>query len=145
HQYYLHHNEELLNVHCKLQQEIIPQDWQTLTFIETINQAEQLSGKLKVSHKVAIAELLKKIPGAREKWLETMSSGEVKRCLATGVYSQRVTFSDLRVMINACGGSASISSIQKPVRLVEISPNKKRGYMIDFLYHMESPEWEYDK
>jgi superfamily II DNA/RNA helicase len=66
-----------------------------------------------------------------------MVNDNIKRCVCTDVYAQGVTFPDVRVMINATGGGGSISSTQKPGRLAQIRPNKKRGYLVDFLFECE--------
>ena len=63
----------------------------------------------------------------------------MKRCICTKIYSTGVTFSDLRGIVNACGGGGSISSTQKPGRLAEIRDDKKRGYLFDFQFECSDP------
>ena len=75
----------------------------------------------------------------RRETFSRMVENSIKRCVCTGVYSQGVTFPDLRVMINASGGGGSISSTQKPGRLAQIRPDKDCGYLIDFKFECTNP------
>lgn len=120
---------------------VLPKEWQTLAFIDTEKQAEFLLETMS-EFTVAIAKRFKN-KTEREEVQAKMASGEILRCFATGIYSQGVTFSDLRVMVNLAAGGGSITSIQRPGRLAEIVPGKKRGYMVDFMFYMDSPEAHY--
>lgn len=112
--------------------EIIPAAWQSLCFINNEDQVDFLAGYLRgLPYEVAMAKLL--TAADRRELMHRMKTGETMRALATHIYAQGVTFSDLRVMINAAGGGASTQSIQKPGRVAEIRPGKKAGIVIDFL------------
>jgi superfamily II DNA or RNA helicase len=117
-------------------EKIIPADWQTLAFIDTGAQGDYLM-KLLPSHYVMAMAGRFKGKKARQEVADKMASGEIKRCLATSIYSQGVTFSDLRCMVNLSGGGGSITSVQRPGRLAEKREGKACGYMIDFLFEME--------
>ena len=112
--------------------EIIPEAWQSLCFIQNEAQVDFLSAGLAgLPFDVAMAKLLTTVD--RRAMMQRMKTGETMRVLASNIYAQGVTFSDLRVMINAAGGGASTQSIQKPGRVAEIRPGKKAGIVIDFL------------
>lgn len=121
-----------------LLEEVIPADWQTLVFIDTNKQADYLAKRLEVPHQLAIAG---RFSGKKDRDAvnASMASGNIKRCLATGIYSQGVTFSNLRCMVNYSGGGGSITSIQKPGRMAEVREGKKFGYMIDIQYRLNGP------
>jgi superfamily II DNA/RNA helicase len=70
----------------------------------------------------------------REDLMERMRGDEIKRCLASEIYAQGVTFNHVRALINLSGGGANTSTIQKPGRLAEVRPNKKCGVVFDFLF-----------
>ena len=63
-----------------------------------------------------------------------MARNEVKRCSASNIYSQGVTFPQLRVVVNAVGGGANTSAVQKPGRVAQLQPGKRCGVVIDFLF-----------
>lgn len=109
----------------------IPEDWQTLVFIDQKKQADLLSHFVDESE-VAIASRLK--TKDRKELFSRMAEGKIKRCIATSIYAQGVTFPDLRVMVNTSGGGGSISSVQKPGRLAQIIPGKEKGYLVDFMF-----------
>jgi superfamily II DNA or RNA helicase len=110
----------------------IPQDWQTLMFISNEAQADYLYEFLTCKPAIAMAKKLTKTK--RTELKDAMSGGEIKRCLASDIYAQGVTFSDLRCVINLAGGGPYTNSIQKPGRLAEIRPNKKCGILIDYIF-----------
>lgn len=111
---------------------VIPANWQVLGFISSEDQVKFLQEQLQgLDFDVAMAKLMNR--AEREEKMQKLSSGETMRCLASNIYAQGVTFSDLRVMVNIAGGGASTQSIQKPGRVAEIRPGKKAGVVIDFL------------
>ena len=124
-------NQYLFELVREITRSKIPEDWQTLLFIDQKKQADLLSLFVDDSE-VAVASRMK--AKDRKALFEKMSQGQVKRCIATSIYAQGVTFPDLRVMINTSGGGGSISSVQKPGRLAEVRPGKERGYLIDMLF-----------
>ena len=121
----------------------IPADWQTLVFIDQKKQADEMSEAIE-DCEIAIASRLK--VKERKELFEKMANNEVKRCVATSIYAQGVTFPDLRVMINAAGGSGSISSVQKPGRLAQNREGKEMGHLIDFMFEpiFDHTSWQQD-
>lgn len=111
---------------------VIPQEWQTLIFIKHEPQAELFLDAIGDSHTIAMAKRMNK--SQREEIADMMRKNVIKRCLCTKIYVQGVTFSDVRVLINAEAGGNNTSAIQKPGRLAEIRPNKKCGIVIDFMF-----------
>jgi len=110
----------------------IPQDYQTLMFIKNEAQADYLHEFLACKPEIAMA---KKLKSKQRKVLKnSMSGGSITRCLASDIYAQGVTFSDLRCVVNLAGGGPYTNSIQKPGRLAEIRPGKKRGLLVDYLF-----------
>jgi len=124
-------NNYLFQIVSDITKHKIPKEWQTLVFIDQQKQADLLSHFVHDSE-VAIASRLK--TKERKELFTKMAEGKIKRCIATSIYAQGVTFPDLRVMVNTSGGGGSISSIQKPGRLAQIIPGKDRGYLVDFLF-----------
>lgn len=110
----------------------IPKDYQTLMFIKNENQANYLHEFLSCKPPIAMAKKLGK--KERSALKDGMSEGLVSRCLASDIYAQGVTFSDLRCVINLAGGGPYTNSIQKPGRLAEIRPGKKCGLLVDYLF-----------
>ena len=111
--------------------EVIPPDWQTLLFISEAKQADMVA-KYVQNSEIAIAGRMKK--SVRDATFDRMVSGDLKRCLATNIYGQGVTFPDLRCMVNLAAGGGSITGVQKPGRLAQIRPGKKAGYVIEFVF-----------
>lgn len=109
----------------------IPEDWQTLAFIERAEQATMIS-RYTGGAEVAMAGKMNKKD--RVAMMERMAANELKRCICSKIYIQGVTFPDLRVLVNLAGGGGSITSVQKPGRLAQKRPGKDRGYLIDFLF-----------
>jgi hypothetical protein len=66
-----------------------------------------------------------------------MRLANIKRCLASAIYAQGVTFPDLRVVVNMAGGGPYQSSVQKPGRLAQNRPGKRCGVLVDFLFEPE--------
>ncbi len=110
---------------------VIPPDWQTLMFIQNESSAKFLADYLPEAP-VAMAKLLKK--NDREALMNRMARNELMRCFASNIYSQGVTFQDLRVVINLAGGGASTSAVQKPGRVAQVRPGKRCGVVIDFKF-----------
>lgn len=117
---------------CK---EIIPDAWQTLIFIKHERQADQLIQFVGEDGTIAMAK--KMTAKQRLQVMDDMQSDTIKRCLATKIYAQGVTFPDIRCMINCEAGGNNTSAIQKPGRLAEIRPDKKRGIVVDFLFETD--------
>lgn len=119
----------LVSVLCN---EIIPEDWQTLVFIKHEEQADLYMSTIGEDTTVAMAKRM--TSKERDVITEKMRTNQIKRCLCTKIYVQGVTFSDVRVLINAEAGGNNTSAIQKPGRLAEIRPGKKCGIVFDFLF-----------
>jgi len=124
-------NDQVFSLVREIAKNKIPQDWQTLVFIDQKKQADTMSQTVE-DCEVAIASRLK--VKERKELFEKMANNEIKRCVATSIYAQGVTFPDLRVMINAAGGSGSISSVQKPGRLAQVREGKAMGHLVDFMF-----------
>jgi hypothetical protein len=112
--------------------ELLPQEWQTLLFIKNEEQAEYFLDWVGQDGTIAMAKRMTKTE--REELMERMRGDEIKRCLASEIYAQGVTFNHVRALINLSGGGANTSTIQKPGRLAEVRPNKKCGVVFDFLF-----------
>lgn len=110
---------------------VLPPDWQTLLFIEEEKSAEFFSSKLPGSFISMAKRMTKK---ERRAAANKMVRGEISYCLASRIYSQGVTFPDLRVVINLTGGGANTYAVQKPGRVAQKRPNKRCGVLVDFLF-----------
>lgn len=110
---------------------IIPKDYQTIIFADEKKQIELMAEFVPTSEQ-AIACKMK--PAERRELFGRMVTGEIKRCIATDIFSTGVTFPDVRVLVNASGGGGGITSTQKPGRLAEVRPGKPCGHVIDFLF-----------
>ena len=117
--------------------EMIPADWQTVIFITEQKQADMVQHCIPGST-VAIAGRMQK--AERDVMFSRMVSGDIKRCIATSIYAQGVTFPDIRCMINLSAGGGSITGVQKPGRLAQIRPGKKAGYVVDFVFACKGQE-----
>lgn len=135
----LHENPHIGEIVRWLTTQIIPPDWQTIGFIKTEASAEFFKSFVPGSE-IAMAKLFPN-KEARREMMRRMASGELKRCLASDIYSQGVTFSDLRCMINLAGGGPYFGSVQKPGRLAQVRPGKKAGIMFDF-YLTTNNQWD---
>lgn len=120
----------------------IPQDWQTIVFADQKKQIQLLEAFV-ANGTPAIASDMNK--AERDEKFRAMKAGEIKRCIATNIYSTGVTFPDLRCVINASGGGGSITGTQKPGRLAQKRPGKKCGYLVDFSFEARGREgaWEF--
>jgi hypothetical protein len=114
--------------------ELLPQEWQTLLFIKNEDQAEYYLDWIGQDGTIAMAKRMTK--KEREALMERMRGDEIKRCLASEIYAQGVTFNHVRALINLSGGGANTSTIQKPGRLAEVRPDKKCGVVFDFMFSM---------
>jgi superfamily II DNA or RNA helicase len=112
--------------------ELLPSDWQTLIFIKNEDQAEYFLDWVGQAGTIAMAKRMTK--KEREALMERMRGDEIKRCLASEIYAQGVTFNHVRSLINLSGGGANTSTIQKPGRLAEVRPDKKCGVVFDFFF-----------
>lgn len=124
-------NMALLMKVRELAMTIIPADWQTIIFID--KQSQALMTQLFVDDaRVAMACMLKTTE--RKELFRDMVENKVKRCIASEIYGQGVTFPQLRAVINIAGGGGSITGTQKPGRLAQKQPDKENGYLIDILF-----------
>lgn len=131
----LYENMHMNRMIADIAQKVVPEEYQTLLFIENEKQADILS-ELMGDAPVAMAKKMSK--KERKEMAGNMRYGETKRCIASEIFSTGVTFHDLKVVINAAGGGGSIGCVQKPGRLAEVRPNKKCGIMIDFLFESDN-------
>lgn len=130
----VYENEAFIDSVKSVANSIVPEDWQTIIFIDQQKQADLVANSINHGHVVVAGRM--KVKERRETFAN-MVEDNIKRCVCTDVYAQGVTFPDVRVMINASGGGGSISSVQKPGRLAQIRPGKERGYLVDFLFECE--------
>lgn len=70
-------------------------------------------------------------------------SGELKKLIATNIFSEGVNFVHLKYLIRADGEISRISNTQIPGRLSRLFPGKTCAYLIDFVDHF-SP-WAYQR
>lgn len=125
-------NPDMAQVTKEICERVIPSDFQTLIFIKHEQQAELFLDAIGTEHTIAMAKRMNK--SQRDDITERMKNNQIKRCLCTKIYVQGVTFSDVRVLINAEAGGNNTSAIQKPGRLAEIRQGKKCGIVIDFMF-----------
>lgn len=114
---------------------VIPEEFQTLIFIKHEKQAEALSEYIGRDTCIAMAKRMSE--KERKEITAKLKNDEIKRCLCSRIYIKGVTFSDVRVLINAEAGGNNTSSIQKPGRLAEKRPGKKCGIIIDFSFRCD--------
>lgn len=132
------HNQFLQQLMADTCKHMIPPEWQTMLFVDREAQADELLQKLPEAE-VAMDKKFKNAKEA-ESMRERVVTEEVKKCIATSIYSTGLTFPGLRVMLNLCAGGGSITSVQKPGRLAQIIPGKKRGYVVDYMLEPTMPE-----
>lgn len=125
-------NQFFQNLMSCVMNEIIPHNWQTMMFIDEEKQADRLAEKISGA-RVAMSKKFKNEKEAEDFRME-MVAGNILRCIASSIYAVGLTFSDLRVMVNGCAGGGSITAKQKPGRLAETIPGKKRGYVVDYCF-----------
>jgi superfamily II DNA or RNA helicase len=126
-------SDRIASITRKICRELLPQDWQTLMFIKNEPQAEFYLDQIGAEGTIAMAKRMS--AAERHEVMELMKQASIKRCLATDIYSQGVTFSHVRAMINLAGGGANTTTIQKPGRLAEIRPDKNCGIIFDFMFY----------
>lgn len=115
--------------------EAFPDDWQAIAFIRNEKQADFYLERIGQEGTIAMAKKL--TSKQRQELMERMAGGEVKRCLASDIYAQGVTFSHVRAIVNIAGGGNNTTTIQKPGRLAEIRPGKKAGIIVDVMFRPE--------
>lgn len=128
-------NPKLRDLVTRIQSEVIPDDWQTLMFINQEKQARFLA-KSMPDAVIAMDKLL--TAPERRDLMERLKSGEVTRCICSNIYSTGVTIDNIRAIINCDGGGGGILSVQKPGRLAELKEGKAAGHVIDFWFHCTS-------
>ena len=134
----LYHSPRLSELTARICRSLIPESWQTLVFIKDEGQAEHYLKDIGEEGVVVMAKLM--TTKERKEKMRLMQDNIIKRCLASKIYAQGVTFSDVRCLVNVEGGGGSISSVQKPGRLAEIRPNKSCGIVLDFLFECTAPD-----
>lgn len=134
----LYLNDRMAGIVSKISREIIPADWQTLMFIKNEKQAEFYKSFIGEEGTIAMAKRLK--PKDRDALQKLMVEDKVKRCLASDIYAQGVTFNHVRALFNLCGGGATTQTIQKPGRVVEVRPGKRNGVLFDFMFEPRENE-----
>lgn len=138
--YFLFKNRTVAELTSKICSEVIPEDFQTLIFVKHEKQADVYQDAIGRDTSIAMAKRMTN--KERIEMTDLLRSNTIKRCLCTRIYVQGVTFSDVRVLINAEAGGNNTSAIQKPGRLAEIRPGKKCGIIIDFFFKLAADEDE---
>jgi superfamily II DNA or RNA helicase len=128
--HYVYNNPEFLNRIKHIANNIVPEEFQTLLFID--NEAEAKGIQPLINNSELAMDKLFDNKKARSEMFERLKNDEVKRCICSNIYSTGVTIDNIRCVINCCGGGGSILSVQKPGRLAEIKPGKRCGYLIDY-------------
>lgn len=88
-------------------------------------------------------EQYKMTPKKISKIRREFESGELKKLIATNIFSEGVNFVHLKYLIRADGEISKISNTQIPGRLSRLFPGKSCAYLIDFVDHF-SP-WAYQR
>lgn len=85
------------------------------------------------THKLLPANFRDMTPSLREEYRQKFVSGELRRVIATDVWSTGVDFRGLTVVYRADGRSSEIKSTQAPGRVSRICPEKGKivGHVID--------------
>ena len=130
--WFLFKSSKMAEITGKICNEVIPADFQTLIFVKHENQADLYQDAIGRDTSIAMAKRM--TSKERYEMTELLRSNTIKRCLCTKIYVQGVTFSDVRVLVNAEAGGNNTSAIQKPGRLAEIRPGKKCGIVMDFFF-----------
>jgi len=130
----LHLNSDVADAIAYISNEILPRNWQSLTFINNEVQGEFLASQLE-GHKLIMAKQCSK--SRRNSFTTLMKLNFIKRALATKIYAQGVTFNHVRAIINGEGGGRNISGIQKAGRLAEVREGKKCGVVFDFCFSID--------
>jgi len=130
----LYRNPAMAQLIARICREIFPSSWQSIIFIKEEPQADLILEAIPEGT-IAMAKKLNKTQ--RAAMMTKMVGDEIKRCVASEILAQGITFNFVRAMINAAGGGPYTGSIQKPGRLAEIRPDipdKKFGVVIDFMF-----------
>jgi superfamily II DNA or RNA helicase len=131
---FLFESQEAAALTKRICKEVFPDAWQTLVFIKNEKQAD-LYMRFMGGEEYATVAMAKKMSTKQRKSLfARMQSGEILRCLATNIYAQGVTFSDMRVCINCESGGPYTQAVQKPGRLAEIIEGKPFGVLVDYMF-----------
>lgn len=129
----------------------LPTDEQIVIIVETIEHLANLFkllpdfipcyasiDKIRLKRKIdknlidKIEQAIKNI-GGRKKLEELFRKGEIKRVIATKVWSESVDFPSLSILIRADGSSSPNLDVQIPGRVSRISQGKKAGIIYDFI------------
>lgn len=137
----LTHSSRVSDLVKKIVDGVVPQDWQTMAFIQNEKQAEFYMEHAFPPHGT-IAMAKRMTAKVRNSVTERIASGELVRVLASNIYVQGITFPDLKVVINLAGGGANTTAIQKPGRLLQSRPGKNYGVMIDFIFECKDAALE---
>ena len=113
---------------------IIPADFQTIVFADEVKQIDLMNTFVTSGIPACAKKMTTK---GRNELFGKMVRNEIKRCIATDIFSTGVTFPDIRVIINAASGGSGIVSTQKVGRMAQCRPGKTFGHMIDFLWEPE--------
>lgn len=127
---WLYKNSNIATLVTRITKELLPKEHQVILFIKDEKEAEFYLDYIGKEGTIAMAKRLTK--KERMALLDEMKSNSIKRCLASDIYAQGITFNHVRAMFNLCGGGNSTTTIQKPGRLAEVRPNKKCGVIFDF-------------
>lgn len=111
---------------------LLPDAWQTLIFIDNEPSAEHYTKYVGAEGTIAMAKRM--TDSERKVLTERMKDDDIKRCLATVIYSTGVTFNHVRTVVNLEGGGPYSGNIQKPGRVAEVRPGKTRGVVFDFKF-----------
>lgn len=128
----LHENPRVGQIVKKICLDVIPENWQTILFIRNEKQADFVIDYVGEEGTIAMAKKL--TDKERVEVMERMKDDDIKRCVASDIYSQGVTFSHVRAMVNVGGGGANTTTIQKPGRLAEVRPDKRCGVVFDIKF-----------
>lgn len=133
-------SERLASLVRWITHKLLPPEWQTLMFVKNEKSALHFLNHIGEDGTIAMAKRMS--DAERKEKTAAMRSGSIKRCLASDIYAQGVTFSDLRAVINLASGGPYTGTVQKPGRLAEIRPslNKRCGAMFDFIFEPVGPD-----
>lgn len=133
----LRKNTECVEMIRFLCDQVIPADKQTLIFIHHEEQADMIYNALGGDTRIGMAKVL--TDKERAALTKSMKLDELKRCVASDIFSTGITFSQLGVVLNVAGGGGSISCVQKPGRLLQPMKGKRCGVMFEFMFTEKVP------
>lgn len=139
---YVFQNPQFHKVVGELCNNVLPDDYQTLVFINNEKEAKALHPHIDGGY-LAMDKLFKN-KSERQEMFKKLKANEIRRCICSSIYSTGVTIDDIKAEINCDAGGGGILSIQKPGRLAEIKPGKPEGIMLDFLFECRNPEGHTD-